>query len=103
MPKVYKVKVYRTKYSRIVRYELDVEGQTRTDAFCLLRRLAGRANGAARDAAEAAVSGACRYSMIRNPYPSAYAATDGSWRGWSTEDWKHDPPAAYAIWDRASA
>jgi hypothetical protein len=89
---------YHTRWSRRVQGVLRVEGTTRADARSLLRELATSNAGAAASHARRALSGSYRATLVRCCEQRAYAASDGTWRGWDAAAWQTTPPAAYARW-----
>jgi hypothetical protein len=97
-PTIWKLTVYRSRWSKRVDGYAHYEGPRRCDVLALMQRFldAGGYGAAAANCREA-LSGVKRYTLKRERFHSAYLAQDLRWRGWDSEAWKQTPPAAYAI------
>ncbi len=96
--KIWKSKIYRSRYSKRIEGELEIEGENRAAALAMLGRLVV-APGAAGTHARDVLAGQKRHALTVSRRRGAYAAQDGCWRGWGEDAWRESPPAAYARWD----
>ena len=95
-PKIWRLTVYHSRWSKIVQGYAHYEGPRRADVLALMQRFVDAgAIGAAAEDCRAVLSGEKRYTLKREHYPTAYLAQDLYWRGWDSEAWQHTPPAAY--------
>jgi hypothetical protein len=101
-PVIWTSTVYRSRWSKRRQGTLTVEGRTRSEALATLAAIAATTTpfDATAEHARKAVAGECRHTLVRTCQQVAYAAQDGSWRGWDSEAWQSSPPKAYAWWNR---